>query len=65
MGLNLFAVPLLALIDPVFVPGPVLLHSLPGVERRELSLRADIDVREVGISAVGPVWRAPPSPPCC
>ena len=27
MGLNLFTVGILALINPVFVPGPVLVHS--------------------------------------
>jgi hypothetical protein len=27
MGLNLFTVAILALIDPVFVPAPILAHS--------------------------------------
>lgn len=49
MGLNLFAIPLLVLIDPIFAPGPMLLAStflclfamwrVPvKIDRRELSL---------------------------
>jgi uncharacterized membrane protein YfcA len=53
MGLNLFTVPVLALIDPVFVPGPVLLHSFLLSCAASYSLRADIQWRELGISVVG------------
>jgi uncharacterized membrane protein YfcA len=53
MGLNLFAVPILALIDPVYVPGPVLLHSFLLSSAASWRLRADIDFRELGISLAG------------
>jgi uncharacterized membrane protein YfcA len=53
MGFNLFAAPLLALIDPIFVPGPVLIHGFLLSIAASWRLRADIDVREVGISACG------------
>lgn len=53
MGLNLFTVPILALIDPVFVPGPVLLHSLLLSCAASYGLRADIRWRELGFSVVG------------
>ena len=53
MGLNLFAVPILALIDPVYVPGPVLMHSFLISCLASYRLRADIDFRELGISLVG------------
>jgi uncharacterized membrane protein YfcA len=53
MGLNLFTVPILALIDPVFVPGPVLLHSFLLSCAASYGLRADIKWRELGISVVG------------
>ncbi len=53
MGLNLFAVPILALIDPVYVPGPVLLHSFLLASAASWRLRADIDFREFGISLAG------------
>jgi uncharacterized membrane protein YfcA len=53
MGFNLFAAPLLALIDPVFVPGPILMHGFLLSIVASWRLRADIDVREVGISACG------------
>jgi len=53
MGLNLFAVPLLALIDPTFVPGPVLFHSFLISVLASYRLRADIDRRELGISIGG------------
>jgi len=53
MGLNLFAVPILALIDPVYVPGPVLLHSFLLASAASWRLRADIDFRELGISLAG------------
>jgi uncharacterized membrane protein YfcA len=53
MGLNLFAVPLLALIDPVYVPGPVLVHSLLISVLASYRLRSHIDWRELGISVGG------------
>ena len=53
MGLNLFAVPLLALIDPVYVPGPILLHSFLLSTIASYRLRSDIDVSELGISIAG------------
>jgi uncharacterized membrane protein YfcA len=53
MGLNLFAVPILALIDPVFVPGPVLFHSFLLSLLASYRLRADIEVRELTISVGG------------
>lgn len=53
MGLNLFTVPILALIDPVFVPGPVLLHSFLLSCAASYGLRADIQWRELGISLIG------------
>jgi uncharacterized protein len=53
MGLNLFAVPILALIDPVYVPGPVLLHSFLVASAASYRLRADINVSELGISLAG------------
>jgi uncharacterized membrane protein YfcA len=53
MGLNLFAVPTLALIDPVFVPGPVLVHSFLLASLASYRLRADINRRELGIALAG------------
>jgi uncharacterized membrane protein YfcA len=53
MGLNLFAVPILALIDPVFVPGPVLFHSFLLSVMASYRLRADIVVGELAISIGG------------
>jgi uncharacterized protein len=53
LGLNLFAVPILALVDPVYVPGPVLLHSFLVASAGSFRFRADIDRRELGISAAG------------
>ena len=53
LGLNLFSVPILALIDPVYVPGPVLLHSFLVASAASLRSRADIDLGELGISAAG------------
>jgi uncharacterized membrane protein YfcA len=53
MGLNLFSVPLLALIDPVFVPGPVLFHSFMISVLASYRLRADIDRRELSVSIAG------------
>jgi uncharacterized membrane protein YfcA len=53
MGLNLFTIPILALIDPVYVPGPVLVHSLLISILASYRLRADIDRRELAISVAG------------
>jgi uncharacterized protein len=53
MGLNLFAVPLLALINPVYVPGPVLVHSLLISVLASYRLRSHIDRRELSISVGG------------
>jgi uncharacterized membrane protein YfcA len=53
LGLNLFAVPVLALIDPVFVPGPILFLSFLLSCIASYRLRADINVRELGISVGG------------
>jgi uncharacterized protein len=53
MGLNLFAVPILALIDPAYVPGPVLFHSFLISVLASFRLRAEIDRRELGISVGG------------
>ncbi len=53
MGFNLFAVPLLALIDPVFAPGPVLMHGFLLSLAVSWRLRADINVRELSISVCG------------
>jgi uncharacterized membrane protein YfcA len=53
MGLNLFAVPILALINPAYVPGPVLFHSFLISVLASFRLRAEIDRRELGISVGG------------
>jgi uncharacterized membrane protein YfcA len=53
LGLNLVAVPILALIDPVFVPGPVLLHSFIVASASSYRLRSDIDRIELGASTAG------------
>src|SRR5262252_2800633 len=53
MGLNLFAIPLLALIDPVYVPGPVLVHGFLLSCLASLRLRESIDVRELGLALIG------------
>jgi uncharacterized protein len=53
MGLNLFAIPLLALIDPVYVPGPVLVHGFLLSCLASLRLRESIDVSELGLSLIG------------
>jgi len=52
MGLNLFAIPLLALIDPVYVPGPVLVHGFLLSCLASLRLRS-IDLRELGPALIG------------
>jgi uncharacterized membrane protein YfcA len=53
MGLNLFAVPLLALVNPVYVPGPVLVHSLLISVLASYRLRAHIDWSELAMSVGG------------
>lgn len=53
MGLNLFTVGILALINPVFVPGPVLVHSFLLSLAASIRLRRDINVPELAISIVG------------
>lgn len=53
MGLNMFAVPILALIDPVYVPGPVLVHSFLVASAASYRLRSDINWRELGVAAAG------------
>jgi uncharacterized membrane protein YfcA len=53
LGLNLFTVPILALIDPVFVPGPVLVHSFLVSIAASYRLYAGIDRRELALSAGG------------
>jgi len=53
MGLNLFAIPLLALIDPVYVPGPVLVHGFLLSCLASLRLRGSIDLRELGLALIG------------
>jgi hypothetical protein len=53
LGLNLFTVPVLALIDPVFVPGPVLLHSFLLSCATSYRLRSDINWRELRLSVGG------------
>ena len=53
MGLNLFTVGILALINPVFVPGPILVHSFLLSLAASVRLRRDIDYREVATSVVG------------
>jgi uncharacterized membrane protein YfcA len=53
MGLNLFVIGILALIDPVLVPGPVLVHSFLLSVATSVRLRADIDFREVGVAIGG------------
>jgi len=53
MGLNLFAIPLLALIDPVYVPGPVLVHGFLLSCLASLRLGESIDARELGLALIG------------
>jgi uncharacterized membrane protein YfcA len=53
MGLNLFAIPLLALIDPGYVPGPVLVHGFLLSCLASVRLRENIDVRELSLALVG------------
>jgi uncharacterized membrane protein YfcA len=53
MGLNLFVIGILALIHPVLVPGPVLVHSFLLSVAASVRLRADIHFREVGVAIGG------------
>lgn len=53
IGLNLFSVGLLAMIDPVFAPGPVLVHSFLLSVIASVSLRRDIEVRALALSIGG------------
>ena len=53
MGLNMFSVPILALIDPVYVPGPVLVHSFLLSLVASYRLRGDIRTGELAISVGG------------
>jgi hypothetical protein len=53
MGLNLFAVPLLALIDPAYVPGPVLVHGFLLSCLASARLRESIDVQQLGLALIG------------
>lgn len=54
-GLALTSAPLLALIDPAFVPGPLLVASLPLAVAALLRERAHADVRGVGLAFGGRV----------
>jgi uncharacterized protein len=53
MGLNLFTVGILALINPVFVPAPILVHSFVLSVIASVRLRHDINLGEVYLSIVG------------
>jgi uncharacterized membrane protein YfcA len=53
MGLNLFTVGILALLNPVFVPGPIMVYSALLSLLASYRLRRDIHVREMGISIAG------------
>jgi uncharacterized protein len=53
MGLNLFAIPLLALVDPAYVPGPVLVHGFLLSCLASLRLRDSIDLCELGLALIG------------
>lgn len=53
IGLNLFSVGLLALIHPVFAPGPVLVHSFLLSLAASARLHRDIDYRALGLSVLG------------
>ena len=53
MGLNLFTVGILALINPVFVPAPILVHSFLLSIVASFRLRQDINLNEVALSIVG------------
>lgn len=53
MGLNLFTVGILALINPVFVPAPILVHSFLLSVIASVRLRQDINIAEFGLSIAG------------
>jgi uncharacterized protein len=53
MGIALFAIPLLALIDPRFVPGPLLFASLWLSIGMAYAGRADIRGGEIGLASIG------------
>ncbi len=53
MGLALFVVPLLALIDPRLIPGPMLFAAIGLCMAMAYDGRADIARRDLGVSAVG------------
>jgi uncharacterized membrane protein YfcA len=53
MGLNLFTVGILALINPVFVPAPILLHAFLLSLLASIRLHRDIRWRELGLSIIG------------
>jgi uncharacterized membrane protein YfcA len=53
IGLNLFSVGLLVMIDPVFAPGPVLVHSFLLSFIASVGLRRDIEVGALALSIAG------------
>jgi len=53
LGLALFVVPLLALIDTRLVPGPMLLASIALAVMMAYRDRAAIDCRKLGLSLIG------------
>jgi uncharacterized membrane protein YfcA len=53
MGLNLFTVGILALINPVFVPAPILMHSFVLSVVASVRLRKDINFGEVYLFVLG------------
>lgn len=55
MGLNLFSVGLLALIHPVFAPGPVLVYSFLLSAAASVRLRRDVEPVVLGLSLAGVV----------
>lgn len=55
LGLNLFAAPLLTLIDPRFVPAPIMLSALVLTVLMVLRDRSGIDLHGVGWMAAGMV----------
>lgn len=53
IGLNLFSVGLLALIHPVFAPGPILVHSFLLSLAASARLRRDIEVPTLALTVFG------------
>lgn len=53
IGLNLFSVGLLVMIDPVFAPGPVLVHSFLLSLIASIGLRRDIEFGALALSIAG------------